>query len=63
MYIATEHSRHAGRILPVELIRFAIRGLNALAPIGDLLIRLWVANVFWKSGLSKIQSVETTLQL
>lgn len=63
MYIATEHSGNTGRILPVELIRLAIRGLNTLAPIGDLVIRLWVANVFWKSGLSKIQSVETTLQL
>jgi len=63
MYITSEHSRHAGRILPVELIRQAIRVLNALAPLGDLVIRLWVANVFWKSGLTKIQSVETTLQL
>jgi putative oxidoreductase len=63
MYIPSEHSSHAGRLWPVELIRRAIRGLDALAPIGDLVIRLWVANVFWKSGLSKIQSVETTLQL
>jgi putative oxidoreductase len=63
MYITSEHSQNAGRILSGELIRLAIRWLNALAPIGDLLIRLWVANVFWKSGLSKIQSVETTLQL
>ena len=63
MDITTEHSQHAGRFQPVELIRLAIRGLNALAPVGDLVIRLWVANVFWKSGLTKIQSVETTLQL
>jgi putative oxidoreductase len=63
MYIASEQSRHTGRAGPVQLIRLAIRGLNALAPVGDLVIRLWVANVFWKSGLSKIQSVETTLQL
>ena len=63
MDIATEQSQRIPSTWPVELIRLAIRGLNALAPVGDLVIRLWVANVFWKSGLSKIQSVETTLQL
>jgi putative oxidoreductase len=46
-----------------ELVHWGIRGLNALAPVGDLVIRLWVANVFWKSGLTKVQSLETTLQL
>ena len=63
MYIATEQSQRTTSAWPVELIRLAIRGLNALAPVGDLVIRLWVANVFWKSGLTKIESVETTLQL
>lgn len=63
MDITSEHSQQVSRILPLELIRLAIRGLNTLAPLGDLVIRLWVANVFWKSGLSKIQSVESTLQL
>jgi putative oxidoreductase len=63
MYIATEQSQRTASAWPVELIRRVIRGLNALAPVGDLVIRLWVANVFWKSGLTKIQSVETTLQL
>jgi len=63
MYTTTEHSRPAGDSQPLALVRLAIRGLDALAPVGDLLIRLWVANVFWQSGLSKIQSVETTLQL
>jgi putative oxidoreductase len=37
--------------------------LNVLAPLGDLAIRLWVANVFWQSGLTKAQSFGTTLQL
>lgn len=32
-----------------------IHGLETLSPISDLLLRLWVANVFWKSGLTKIQ--------
>jgi putative oxidoreductase len=63
MEITSEPSRSAGRFQPVELVRFAIRGLDALAPFGDLVIRLWVANVFWKSGLTKIQSVETTVTL
>ena len=48
---------------PRELVRSGVRGLNALAPLGDLVIRLWVANVFFKSGLTKVQSLDTTLQL
>lgn len=37
--------------------------LNYLAPIADLAVRLWVATVFFKSGLVKIQSWESTLSL
>jgi len=48
---------------PLGLLRRLVRGLDFLAPAGDLVIRLWVANVFWKSGLTKIASIETTLQL
>jgi putative oxidoreductase len=44
-----------------------IAALEALllwaAPLGELLLRLWVANAFWVSGLTKIESWETTLQL
>lgn len=36
---------------------------NKFAPLGDVALRLWVANEFFKSGLTKIQSWETTLQL
>jgi putative oxidoreductase len=43
--------------------RRAIRGLDWLAPLPDLVIRVWVARVFWHSGLTKIQSFDTTLQL
>jgi putative oxidoreductase len=32
-------------------------------PLFDLALRLWVANVFFKSGLVKIQSWESTLML
>jgi putative oxidoreductase len=39
------------------------RGLDWLAPLGDLLLRLYVANVFWKAGLVKIQSWSSTLYL
>ncbi len=38
-------------------------GLNALNPVLGLAIRLWVANVFFKSGLTKIQSWDTTVAL
>ncbi|MGH8608266.1 MAG: DoxX family protein [Gammaproteobacteria bacterium] len=37
--------------------------LNWLSPIADLAVRLWVANVFFKSGLVKIQSWESTVAL
>ena len=40
-----------------------VRGLNFLAPAVDLLIRLYVANVFWKSGLTKIASWQSTVAL
>lgn len=37
--------------------------LNFLAPMADLALRLFVANVFWKSGLTKIQSWDSTILL
>jgi putative oxidoreductase len=48
-----------------------VRGLYArlvgftdfIAPIGDLVIRLWVANVFFKSGLTKLDNWDGTLYL
>lgn len=46
-----------------EFVKTAVTGLGYLAPIADLAIRLWVANVFWLSGLTKIQSIDTTLLL
>ena len=39
------------------------RFLNLLAPAGDLAIRLWVANVFFKSGLTKLANWDGTLAL
>lgn len=46
-----------------EFLQRSYRGLDALAPLADLLARLWVAWVFFKSGLTKIQSWDTTLLL
>jgi len=40
-----------------------VRGVEFLAPAFDLAIRLYLANVFFKSGLVKIQSWQTTLSL
>lgn len=45
------------------MIRAAIRYLESASPIADLALRLWVANVFFKSGVNKIQSMDTTLML
>lgn len=39
------------------------RYLDFLQPVADLLIRLYVANVFWKSGVNKFQSWDTTVFL
>lgn len=46
-----------------NVIRPAIRGLDFLQPLFALFVRLFVANVFWKSGLTKIQSWDTTVML
>lgn len=39
------------------------RLLDWLTPLGDLAIRLWVANVFFRSGLSKLDNWDGTLAL
>ena len=46
-----------------NLCRKALCVVECGAPVGDLLLRLWIANVFWKAGLSKISNVDTTLYL
>jgi putative oxidoreductase len=47
----------------IRLPTAGIRGLDFLAPVIDLGARLWLANVFWKSGLTKIASWDTTITL
>jgi putative oxidoreductase len=41
----------------------AIKGLDFVSPAVDLAARIWLANVFWKSGLVKIASWEATTML
>ncbi len=40
-----------------------VKGLDFLSPLIDLGIRLWVANVFWKSGLASLHDWQGTLDL
>lgn len=40
-----------------------VRGLDALQPVAALAARLYVANVFFASGLTKIRDWDTTLAL
>jgi len=37
--------------------------IDLLAPVANLAVRLWVANVFFKSGLTKIKSWDSTMYL
>ncbi|HLD16230.1 MAG TPA: DoxX family protein [Coxiellaceae bacterium] len=37
--------------------------LKWLAPVGDLVVRIWLAKIFFESGLTKIQSWESTVLL
>ncbi|HEB56897.1 MAG TPA: DoxX family protein [Gammaproteobacteria bacterium] len=39
------------------------RALSAITPFIELGLKLWVANAFFKSGLTKIQSFDTTIML
>jgi len=54
---ATPLSRGAGFIARIYA------ALEWLAPIADLVVRLWVAQAFIKSGLTKIQNFDSTIQL
>jgi putative oxidoreductase len=47
----------------LSLGRAASRSLDGLAPLLDLGLRLYVATVFFKAGLTKIASWDTTLAL
>jgi len=47
----------------IDLSGLAIRGLEYLVPVVDLGARIWLASVFWKSGMTKISSWDSTLNL
>jgi uncharacterized membrane protein YphA (DoxX/SURF4 family) len=47
----------------LEKVRNADRALALLAPLADLLARLYIARVFLLSGWSKISDWDTTLYL
>ncbi len=46
-----------------KCLRPLFRVLDYLVPFVDLLVRLWVAKIFFVAGLTKIESWDTTLQL
>ncbi|MGA7800239.1 MAG: DoxX family protein [Gammaproteobacteria bacterium] len=43
--------------------RESVRWLEFASPVADLAVRLWVAHVFWQAGLTKIQSMYSTIGL
>ena len=47
----------------INTAAWGVRGLNALQPVAALAARLYVANVFFASGLTKIRDWDTTLAL
>ncbi len=49
--------------LMISLAGKAITGISFLTPLVDLGLRLWVARVFWNSGLQKTASWDSTLML
>lgn len=65
MELAMGHGKGAALVeSAVGVARSTVSALeNWLAPLIDLALRLWVASVFFQSGLVKIQSWETTLLL
>jgi len=46
-----------------KIVRPFIITLNFLTPFGDLLVRCWIAYIFFTAGLLKLQSWETTINL
>ena len=47
----------------VSLAKPLIKGLDWLSSVLDLVIRFWVAKVFFTSGLTKLMSWDTTIAL
>jgi len=49
--------------ISTKIIRRFITFFNFLAPFGDLAVRFWIAYIFLASGLLKLQSWDTTVNL
>lgn len=47
----------------IEISGKLVRGIDFISPAADLAARLWLANVFWKAGLTKTASWESTVML
>jgi len=47
----------------INVLRPILKLLDFLTPIGDLAARWWVAYIFFKAGILKIMSWETTIML
>ena len=46
-----------------QRIRKFICALECSAPIADLVMRVWVGNVFWKEGLQKVENWDNTVSM
>jgi len=46
-----------------RLVPRVSRMIRRTIPVGDLVLRLWVANAFWVSAITKVQSWDSTLYL
>ena len=46
-----------------RLYLLVVKVLDFLRPVANLIIRLYIARVFWDSGMTKIESWDTTLAL
>lgn len=60
----TTYSEQRGNTMKFsDLMHKTTEILNFLTPVGDLILRCWVAYAFWVSGLTKIQNWDSTLYL
>lgn len=56
-------ARKSKKSFLVKAVEKKLTILDSLAPIADIMLRVWVALIFWRSGLSKVASMETTVFL
>lgn len=62
MELAAQPPRSGLRAI-TSLYDTAVRALATLTPLLDFVVRYWVAEAFFKSGLTKIASWDTTIAL